>query len=123
MELTLCNDGFIRDKNGGGVRVGKLCKTKDGFYFQSLHGFPIFEIELDYLWSQFENNREAFEEKKKPFVPPTVERVDRDPIHIIEDLEMGYEISHEDQRVMENEYGPNWKQNFFGDNGYGPSFD
>jgi len=105
MELTLCNDGFIRDRDGG-LKVGQLCKTKDGFYFKAIDdGFPFFDHEIDYFWSQFDNNREAFEEKEKP-------RIDRDPLQIIEDIEMGYEISYEDRRTMEQEYGPDWTKMF-----------
>jgi hypothetical protein len=114
MELTLCSDGFIRDRNSG-TSVGKLCKTKDGFYFDAFHEFPIFDHELDYLWSQFENNREAFEEQKKPFEVPTIIREDRTPFDIIEDIESGYDINDFDNEVMESEYGSDWKQNFFGD--------
>mgnify|MGYP001562931100 CR=1 FL=1 len=115
MEFTLCNDGCIRETKSN-MKIGDLRKTKDGFYFYTVNTIPLFDHEIDYLWDQFENNREAFE-------LPMIKGVDRDPIHIIEDIEMGYEVSHEDQRMMEEEYGPNWRENLFGGNEYGSSID
>lgn len=120
IKFKLCNDGFIRDVKYG-AKVGKICKTKDGYYFDTDNGIPLWDHEIDHLWDQFENNREAFEISKKPFESPKIERLNRDPFDIVEDIEMGYEISHEDEKVMEHEYGPNWRENFFGDGGYGQS--
>jgi len=112
MTFKLCNDGMIRNEHNS--KIGEIRKTKDGFFFYTDYNFPLFDHEVDYLWDQFDNNREAFDlqHSKRKFEPPTIERVSRDSLEILSDLDMGvppYLLSFEDLRVMEDEFGPDWE--------------